>query len=373
MLTVDKTGPTVTLSSDVAEIAATGAGNTATITFAFNEDTADIADLTATLAAITRNANIAELSNLTGSGSSYTAILTGVAVGTSTISVPAGTFTDKAGNGNAAPDSTVDPPTGTVSVTVIAQAPSKKPTVALTAATDLGTENNDGITNTNNSNVPTLDVTDLVVGASVTITATQQGGSGSVTKTIASLSGTRITFPFSGNDCNPGDESCALGEGTWKVKATHTESGKADTDSDEITIVIDNTAPSSHQPSPPAPPALWRAARPPATLTITLSENSAGFVPGNITAAATTTPANAATVQITRNNFPTSGTTYTANFTATAARHLHPLGAGQQLLRCRRQLQHGNVPHRHGHRHCGARLRHPYGHLHRRRHRLGQQ
>ena len=87
----DQTAPTLSLSSNTASLVA---GETATISFTLSEDSSNF-----TLSDVTVSGGT--LSNLQGSGRSYTAVFTATQAGQASISVASGRFSDAAGNLNA--------------------------------------------------------------------------------------------------------------------------------------------------------------------------------------------------------------------------------------------------------------------------------
>ena len=131
-VTIDTVKPTLAITSNVTTLKI---GETAAITFTFSEDPG------ATFAAGDVAVSGGSLGAITGSGLTRTATFTPTAAtnnGTASISVQADLYTDAAGNngGAGAPRA----------LTFDTLAPGA-PTVVLSAASDSGTANNDGITN----------------------------------------------------------------------------------------------------------------------------------------------------------------------------------------------------------------------------------
>ena len=229
--TYDGTAPTVSIA------AFTGALNgdqTAVITL--SEDSTDfvLADLTLTNATAT----------LSGSGTSYTAVLTPIADGPVALSVGAGTFRDAAGNTNAAASNEV-----TTTYDGIA------PTVSIAAFT--------GPLNGDQSAVITLSEasTDFVVGDLTLTNAT------------AALSGSGTSYTAVLTPIADGPVALSVGAGTFRDAAGNTNAAA----SNEVTTTHDGTAPAVSIAAFTGPLNGDQSA------VITLSEASTDFVVGDLT------------------------------------------------------------------------------------------
>ena len=238
---VDTEGPTVRITSDEADLTVVN-NRDADITFETSEPTTDFA-----LADITHNDAVATLGSFAATDAdTYTATLTAAAAGTAKLSVPADKFHDAAGNPNQAPDTTADPVTGSLSMTVNPQPASQKPIVTLKDATsDTGFSATDGITK-NTGPTFVVEVEDMVTNASLELKANK--GVKTLSQHIASATGTSFEFDFSGSTCTEAqqaNQSCALTEeGNWRITARLIEGGgKAATDSAPFTVHIDTTRP----------------------------------------------------------------------------------------------------------------------------------
>jgi hypothetical protein len=138
-VTVDTTAPTLSIASSASTMKA---GETATITFTFNEDPG---------ATFTWNGSSGDvsvsggtLSAIQGSGITRTATFTPTANtnnGTASISVSAGAFSDAAGNSNTSASASP-------SITYDTKAPNSPSAPILAGADDKGASSTDGITNT---------------------------------------------------------------------------------------------------------------------------------------------------------------------------------------------------------------------------------
>ena len=314
-LTVDTTAPTVTVTSAEADLTLL-ANPSAEIMLETSESTDDL-----TLADVTHNNAVAELSGFSATdAATYTATLTATAAGTAILSVPAGAFHDAAGNPNEAPDTTADPPTGSLNLTVN---PRPKPSLALQDATsDTGVSATDGHT----SNLtPTFTVGYLTAGAQVELTATSGVGQNQVTltppaATVAANEST-VEFDFSASVCGAGNnESCALSEGVWQVRARHTEPDSTETFSNEFTVVVDTTAPViTSITATPASVGIDVAA---AVEFVFDEANGIARFEGGDVAIAAATPANSASGSVTEPASlaqTLSSKTWTAQFSATTA------------------------------------------------------
>ncbi|WP_394181155.1 Ig-like domain-containing protein [Yoonia maritima] len=252
--TYDGTAPTVSIA------AFTGALNgdqTAVITL--SEDSTDfvLADLTLTNATAT----------LSGSGTSYTAVLTPVADGPVALSVGVGTFSDAAGNTNAVASNEV---TATYDGTA--------PTVSIAAFT--------GALNGDQTAVITLseDSTDFVL-ADLTLT-----------NATATLSGSGTSYTAVLTPVADGPVALSVGVGTFSDAAGNTNAVA----SNEVTATYDGTAPTV------SIAAFTGALNGDQTAVITLSEDSTDFVLADLTLTNATATLSG------------SGTSYTAVLTPVA-------------------------------------------------------
>ena len=234
---VDTTSPqfsSIELSTGQANLDVT---DTATVTFTASEPISgfdQVGDIT------NSDSSVATLGSFaTGQGTSYTVEVTAAGAGTANFEVPAGTFTDAAGNPNIE--------VGSFSVTVNDPGASATPAVALHTNSDTGTK---GDLKTNNPQ-PTFTVSQVAANATVTATVTSADGNTTVAKqaTVGS-SASSVHVTFSGNDCDTDAddtyaETCpALAAGSWSVSATHKDGVKALATSSAIEITLDLTAPS---------------------------------------------------------------------------------------------------------------------------------
>lgn len=110
-VTIDTTAPTMAITSPQVSDGDTSNDSSITVNFSSSESTTNFS---ASDVVVTN----AILSGFSGSGTSYSATLTPIVDGPVTVNVPAGTFTDRAGNDNLAPDefnwtSDTTPPTVT--------------------------------------------------------------------------------------------------------------------------------------------------------------------------------------------------------------------------------------------------------------------
>jgi hypothetical protein len=227
--TYDTTAPTVSIG------AFTGAANgnkTAVITLSEVSNNFAVGDLTLTNAAAT----------LSGSGTSYTAVLTPSSDGEVKLSVAANTFTDAAGYDNSASNevsSTYD---------------STAPTVSIAAFT--------GAANGNQTAVITLSEasTDFAVGDLTLTNAT------------ATLSGSGTSYTAVLTPSSDGEVKLSVAAGTFTDGA-----GNANAVSNEVTVGYDSTAPTV------SIAAFTGAANGTKTAVITLSEASSDFAVGDLT------------------------------------------------------------------------------------------
>ena len=250
--TVDVTAPTVSIA------AFTGAANgnqTAVITLSEASTDFVLADLNLTNATAT----------LSGSGTSYTAVLTPSADGEVKLSVGAGKFNDAAGNDNTASNEV----TSTVDVTA--------PTVSIAAFT--------GAANGNQTAVITLSEasTDFVLADL------------NLTNATATLSGSGTSYTAVLTPSADGEVKLSVGAGKFNDAA-----GNDNTASNEVTSTVDVTAPTV------SIAAFTGAANGTQTAVITLSEASTDFVSADLTLTNATATLSG------------SGTSYTAVLTPSA-------------------------------------------------------
>ncbi|MBW4960643.1 Ig-like domain-containing protein [Sulfitobacter sp. CW3] len=251
-IAVDTVAPTVSIA------AFTGAANgnqTAVITLSEASTDFVLADLTLTNATAT----------LSGSGSSYTAVLTPSADGQVKLSVGAGKFNDAAGNDNTASNEV----TSTVDVTA--------PTVSIAAFT--------GAANGNQTAVITLSEasTDFVLADL------------NLTNATATLSGSGTSYTAVLTPSADGEVKLSVGAGKFNDAA-----GNDNTASNEVTSTVDVTAPTV------SIAAFTGAANGTQTAVITLSEASTDFVSADLTLTNATATLSG------------SGTSYTAVLTPSA-------------------------------------------------------
>jgi hypothetical protein len=190
-----------------------------------------------TSGAVTTQTSIGFTSGPTSTDAStvdYTCSLSGVAQApcTSYTDLSAGshrlvyTATDLAGNSSS----------GTLSWTIIGP-----PTVALKASSDTGVSNSDGITNDSS---PFIEVSNLIPGANVTVTATK--GSENVTCTFLAGAPTAPTDASSTGECQlPGLTS----DGNWSVTAVQSIGGAQSTTSAPSIFTLDTTPPATGTPA----------------------------------------------------------------------------------------------------------------------------
>ncbi|MFT7134307.1 MAG: hypothetical protein ACI80I_000296, partial [Akkermansiaceae bacterium] len=234
-VTVDRTlvneAPTVTLGSPSGP---DGSGKyTVIATLSENSTDFTVGDLTLTNATAT----------LSGSGSSYTIVLTQTAVGSVKLSVPKGAFTDSAGLGNWVPSSEVEFDGDTTA-----------PTVSIAAFT--------GAVNSNKTAVITLSEasSDFAVGDLTLTNAT------------ATLTGSGTSYTAVLTPSSDGEVKLSVGAGTFTDAV-----GNGNTVSNEVTTTYDTTAPTV------SIGAFTGAANGNKTAVITLSEVSNNFAVGDLT------------------------------------------------------------------------------------------
>ncbi|HEX4368238.1 MAG TPA: Ig-like domain-containing protein, partial [Rhodopila sp.] len=205
-VTIDTTAPTVTITSNLAQL---HAGQTATITFTFSEDPG------ATFTWDGSGGDVlvtgGTLSAITGSGLTRTATFTpatGTNGATASITVASGAYTDAAGNAGAA---------GTTPVIAFDTLAPLAPSVPdLLTADDLGTSSTDNLTNvTTPTFIGTAEASSTVTlydtdGTTVLGTTTATGGNWSITSTPLSSGTHSLTAKATDAAGNVGPASSGL-------------------------------------------------------------------------------------------------------------------------------------------------------------------
>ena len=256
-LNVDLTPPTITaITAAATEI---GLNATTEVTITTSESVAgfEVGEIEAIPGSLTTLTN----PNFPTSGSTYTATFTPAAelraLGRYRVSVPAGQFTDLAGNQNTAADQSVE---AAITVTL------PKPTLSLHTDFDSGVKGD----NTTSNVTPFLPIDNLpgitTVYAQVTVTATEATSKATVSQQPSATNRARTAASFHGNICStsadPRDsdrEDCALSEGEWSITVSYTVPDAtppatiASPVSDTLTLVIDRTAPTVESISVSAP------------------------------------------------------------------------------------------------------------------------
>jgi large repetitive protein len=270
--THDVTAPTMTIEADEVSDGDTSLDASLGLTFTASENTVEFAaaDITVT------NGNI---SNFTGSGSTYTAILYPSNVGACTINVSASTFADAAGNDNTAADEfnwTYD----------------TAPTMLILAVDD-GSFLADGDTSSNATLSLTFQAsenTDDFAESDISVTY----------GAISDFAGSGSTYTAKFTPTGDGGKNISVPAGTFTDAA-----GYANLASNEINYIYDSTAP---------------------TMVITADEVSDGDTSLDATLSLTFTASEntddfaAADITVTNgaiSDFTGSGSTYTATFTPT--------------------------------------------------------
>jgi len=261
-ITVDTTAPTITISSNKTTLKS---GETATITFTLSESSSTFSDFDI----ISVGGTLTTLSN---SGLIYTATFTPTNNSTTpaTINVLANTFTDTAGNNNTA--------SNTISITVDTIAP----TITITS-----------------------DKTALKSGETATLTFTLSESSSTFIETDISITnGVLSNFAGSGVSYTatftPTNNSTTLATINVNAGSFTDSAGNPNTASNTISITVDTTAPTTTIASDKTSLRIGETAN----ITFTLSETSADFAFGDVTATGGAL-----------SNFVGSGTFYTATFT----------------------------------------------------------
>ena len=250
-------------------------GETATVTFTPSEALAGLALSGVTLqhTEVSQPATAAtSLAGLTrvANSNNYTATLTGLAPGQTSLVVRAGAFSDRADN-----PSVVDSNTIRVVVT--------NPQVGLEQASRSNSGSRfDQVTNVNE---PRFTVNGLAGSGSLTVTAAKQNSTDMVSYTEAAASGTSQTVHFSGPACDTDDDDvtdddpCRLDEGIWSLTASYTPSGATQANvSAAVDVTIDNTAPSVTE---VLPAAVFLQINRTTTVTLTTTEPVTGLVAGS--------------------------------------------------------------------------------------------
>jgi len=272
--THDVTAPTMTIEADEVSDGDTSLDASIGLTFTASENTVDFAaaDITVT------NGNI---SNFTGSGSTYTAILYPIYVGACTINVSASTFADAAGNDNTAADEfnwtyETQP---TMLILAVDESPSSP-------VADGDTSSYATLSLTFHASESTDDFTESDI--SVTYGA------------ISDFAGSGSTYTAKFTPTGDGEKNISVPAGTFTDAA-----GYANLASNEINYIYDSTAP---------------------TMVITADEVSDGDTSLDATLSLTFTASEntddfaAADITVTNgaiSDFTGSGSTYTATFTPT--------------------------------------------------------
>jgi alpha-tubulin suppressor-like RCC1 family protein/outer membrane protein OmpA-like peptidoglycan-associated protein len=99
----------------------------------------------------------------------------------------------------------------------------------LATSSDLGNSSSDNLTS---DSTPRIDLTGLISGASVTVTATKSGS-------------TPVTCTFTASGTTGGCDLGTLSDGTWAVSATQTASGQTSAASTSLNVNVDTTAPTA--------------------------------------------------------------------------------------------------------------------------------
>ncbi|WP_414471007.1 Ig-like domain-containing protein [Microvirga sp. M2] len=205
-LTIDTGAPAVTITSNVAQLKG---GETATITFTFSEDPGATFTWDGSAGDIVVSGGT--LSAISGSGSTRTATFTptaGVNGGSASITVPAGSYTDAAGNNGAA---------GSMpSLTFDTLAPGTPTAPVLAAGSDTGLSNSDRITANARptftgsaeagATVVLYDTTGNVIGSGIAV-----GGTWSITPDAALAEG-RHTIHARAIDAAGNESAVATGQ-----------------------------------------------------------------------------------------------------------------------------------------------------------------
>ena len=269
-VTVDHQPPTVASPIATANVKV---GGTVTVPLTVSEAAADFDDLTDVSVDDTSKATVASIS---GSGSDYMVTLNGVAAGSTTVSVPAGGFTDVAGNNNLAG-------TNLLAVTVGAQDVTAAPAI-------------------------TEPVANAVVGGMVRVAGTAETANDSVTVSFGSLPSQTVMADAS-KEWSATFNTAALDIATTaevELSATAQASGEASSLPHQVTVVVDKQRPTV------ASSIALAKAQVGGTVTVPLkvSETTADFAAADISVA----PSNVATVA----SLTGSGTDYTLTLNGVA-------------------------------------------------------
>ncbi|MEQ7798604.1 Ig-like domain-containing protein [Pedobacter sp. ASV1-7] len=188
-VTIDTTSPTLAITSNVSTLKS---GQTATISFTFSEDPGSTFTWDGSSGDVVVSGGT--LGAISGSGLVGTATFTPTAninVGTASITVAAGSYTDIAGNNGGAGN--------TPSLTFDTQAPAAPSTPVLAAASDSGTSSSDNITNVTTPVIKGTAETGATVtlydtdGTTVLGTAVAASGNWSITSTTLSSGSHTLT------------------------------------------------------------------------------------------------------------------------------------------------------------------------------------
>ena len=219
---IDDVHPTVTIAAPNGATSV-NVNQTVAIDFTLSDSTTSFAESHVSVA---NNGSGAALvaNSFSGSGTSYSINLTtGANAGTATITVAANAFQDEAGNNNAE-----------TSLALSIQEGSSQPTLAL--KTGAGGSKTGSSTTATNDTTPTFTVSNVVAGASVTLTY-EKASTAAVTTPATMVPANMTTVDITLPALAPADN--------WKVKATHTDGAKAPTDSAVFDLEVDTTLPNA--------------------------------------------------------------------------------------------------------------------------------
>ncbi|WP_182422141.1 Ig-like domain-containing protein [Aureimonas sp. ME7] len=251
-VTLDRVMPSLSISSDVAQLKA---GQTATITFTFSEDPGETFSWDGSSGSVAVSGGT--LSALSGTGLARTGVFTpdaGTNGGTASITVPAGGYSDLAGNAGSAGVS----PT----LTFDTLAPVAPSTPALTSGSDTGVSSSDNIT------------------ANERPTFTGSAESGSIV-VLRDADGTVIGNGTAVDGAWSIVPSSRLAQGAHSISATAADAaGNAGAASTTLNVTVDSSAPTLVVSSNIANPKIGDTP----TITFTFSEDpGATFTDGDIT------------------------------------------------------------------------------------------
>ncbi|MFD1875692.1 Ig-like domain-containing protein [Hymenobacter bucti] len=244
--TIDKTAPTVVISSTAGSAGSTTATTPLPFTVTFSES---VTGFVAGDVAVTNGT----LAGFSGAGSTYTFNVTPAAAGAVTVTVPANAATDQANNGNAAATQ--------FSITY------QPPVVPTTAAPVL----TDPANNSTTTGTPTFSGT-APAGSTVTVYLATNGGAAQAIGTATAVGGTFSLTP-----------ATALADGTYAAYATAQSSGASvSANSSVVNFTVDTVAPTVTLTSPAGASGSTTPTTPFA-FTATFSEAVTGFSAGGIT------------------------------------------------------------------------------------------